>query len=119
MIGTFLSLNALRICGMALSYVAIVWLSRTQGAAAVGQYMVVLNGAIVVGTLAAMGLPTLVQRLSARMDETDNHAHRESLLLPLAYALQELRCDCLGVGRVPAHELADLLISAHKPCLFI
>ena len=70
MIGTFLSLKALRIGGMALGYAAIVWLSRTQGAAAVGQYIVVLNGAIVVGTLAAMGLPTLVQRLSARMDET-------------------------------------------------
>lgn len=68
MIGTFLSLKALRIGGMALGFATIVWLSRTQGAAAVGQYLVLLNGAIVVGTLAALGLPTLVQRLSARLE---------------------------------------------------
>ena len=71
MIGTFLSLQVLRIGGMVLGYATIVWLSQTQGVAAVGQYMVALNAAIVVGTLTAMGLPTLVQRLSARMDETD------------------------------------------------
>lgn len=68
MIRTFLSLKALRIGGMALGYAAIVWLSRTQGAAAVGQYLVLLNGAIVAGTLAALGLPTLVQRLSAQLE---------------------------------------------------
>lgn len=71
MIRTFLSLNALRVGGMALGYVAIIWLSRTQGAAGVGHYLVVLNAAIVVGTLAALGLPTLVQRLSARMGAED------------------------------------------------
>ena len=80
MIGTFLSLKALRIGGMALGYAAIVWLSRTQGTAAVGQYLVLLNSAIVVGTLAALGLPTLVQRLSARLEvESIGAGTREAL----------------------------------------
>lgn len=58
----------MRVGGLALGYAAIVWLSRTQGPAELGQYLFLLNSVIVVGTLAALGLPTLVQRLSARLD---------------------------------------------------
>lgn len=75
-----MSLAALRIGGMALGYAALVWLSRTQGIVAVGQYLVLLNSAIVVGTLAALGLPTLVQRLSARLEvETIGAGTREAM----------------------------------------
>lgn len=64
---TFLSLQSMRICGLALGYAAIVWLNRNQGPAALGQYLFLLNSVVVVGTLAALGLPALVQRLSARV----------------------------------------------------
>ena len=67
MIATFLSLQAMRIGGLALSYGAIVLLNRSEGTAALGQYLFFLNSVIVVGTMAALGLPTLVQRLSARL----------------------------------------------------
>jgi O-antigen/teichoic acid export membrane protein len=77
---TFLSLKVMRIGGMALSYAALVWFSRTQGTVAVGQYLVLLNSAIVVGTLAALGLPMLVQRLSVRLEvESIGAGTREAL----------------------------------------
>lgn len=69
MIATFFSLQATRIGGLALGYAAIVWLSRTAGPAAVGEYLFLLNSVIVIGTLASLGIPTLVQRLSADLDE--------------------------------------------------
>lgn len=68
MILTFLSLQAIRIGGLALGYAAIIWLNRSAGQEALGQYFFLLNSVIVVGTLAALGLPTLVQRLSAQLD---------------------------------------------------
>lgn len=55
----------MRIGGMALGYAAIVWLNRSAGPSALGQYLFLLNSVIVVGPLAALGLPTLVQRLTA------------------------------------------------------
>ncbi len=67
MVASFLSLNVLRIAGLALSYLVIVFLSRSQGPETLGQYMFLVNSAIVIGTLASLGLPTLVQRLSARL----------------------------------------------------
>lgn len=67
MTATFLSLKAIHVGGLALGYGAIVWLNRSQGTAALGHYLFMLNSVIVVGTIAALGLPTLVQRLSARL----------------------------------------------------
>ena len=69
MIATFFSLQATRIGGLALGYASIVWLSRTAGPAAVGEYLFLLNCVIVIGTLASLGIPTLVQRLSAGLGE--------------------------------------------------
>lgn len=68
MILGFFSLKAMRVGGLALGYAAIVWLSRTQGPAELGQYLFLLNSVVVVGTLSALSLPTLVQRLSARLE---------------------------------------------------
>ena len=68
MIATFFSLKATRIGGLALGYAAIVLISRADGPAVLGQYLYLLNCVIVVGTLAALGMPTLVQRLSAKIE---------------------------------------------------
>lgn len=68
MIATFFSLQATRIGGLALGYASIVLLSRAAGPAAVGEYLFLLNSVIVIGTLASLGIPTLVQRLGAELD---------------------------------------------------
>ena len=56
MIAKFLSLQAMRIGGLALGYGAMVWLNRSQGTEALGQYLFFLNSVIVLGTMAALGL---------------------------------------------------------------
>lgn len=68
MVATFFSLKAARIGGLLLGYAAIVLISRGEGPAALGQYLYLLNSIVVVGTLAALGMPTLVQRLSAQVE---------------------------------------------------
>ncbi len=70
MIGPFLSLNLLRFAGLGLGYGTIVFLNRARGPEALGEYLFLLTSVIVVGTLASLGLPTLVQRLSAKLDGT-------------------------------------------------
>lgn len=68
MIATFLSLKMVRIAGAGLGYAAIVWLNRAYGVETLGHYMFLLNAVIVLGSLAALDLPTLVQRLSVKLD---------------------------------------------------
>ena len=67
MIATFLSLQAIRIAGLLLSYAIIIFLNRSQGPAGLGKYLYLINTVIVTGTIAALGTPTLVQRLGAKL----------------------------------------------------
>jgi O-antigen/teichoic acid export membrane protein len=69
-IRVFLSLNALQIGGMGLSYLTVVYLARWHGTETLGRYMFLLNAVIVVGTLASAGMPAIVQRLGAQLDGT-------------------------------------------------
>lgn len=70
MIKSFLTLNALQIGGMGLGYLTIAYLARWQGLDVLGEYLFHLNSVIILGTLASMGLPTIVQRLGAQLNGT-------------------------------------------------
>jgi O-antigen/teichoic acid export membrane protein len=70
MIKVFISLNALRVIGLGLNYITIAILARTHGIEEMGYYFFLLNTIITVGALASADIPTIVQRLGARLDET-------------------------------------------------
>lgn len=69
MIKVFLSLNALRVFGLGLNYLTIAYIARSYGPDEMGYYFFLLNTIIIVGTLASADIPTIVQRLGARLDE--------------------------------------------------
>lgn len=55
---------------MGLGYLTIAYLARWQGLDVLGEYLFHLNSVIILGTLASMGLPTIVQRLGAQLNGT-------------------------------------------------
>lgn len=69
MIKVFLSLNALRAFGLGLNYLTIAYIARSYGPDEMGYYFFLINTIITVGTLTSADIPTIVQRLGARLDE--------------------------------------------------